>query len=109
MTTKLLVWKKAPTVRTFGLLLLLSLTLISAATVWPQAQSQAIKVDEADALKLQVSYQQAISAQTQFENSLLRAKLKYKVPIEWMYSFESGKFEPPQPAKAETKEEKPKP
>ena len=57
--------------------------------------SQPIKMEEADALRLQIVYQQAIAAQNQLENGLLRAKVKYKVPVDWNYDFDKGAFVPP--------------
>ena len=68
-----------------------------------------IKVEEAEALRLQIVYQQAIAAQNQLENALLRVKIKHKAPAEWGYSFERGQFEPPEVPKAPAAQPPPSP
>jgi hypothetical protein len=83
------------------ILLGLVLILICAAGVLGlQTQTfspQPIKIEEADALKLQLAFQQFQSAQTQMENALLRAKMKYKVGADWDYDFARGAFIAPTP------------
>lgn len=63
----------------------------------PLSKPAAIKIEEIDALKIQSQYQITLRAQTEFENTLLKTKIKYKIPLDWSFNLDTGIFEPPQP------------
>lgn len=79
------------------LVVLLFTLIVMTAFAQSTFSVQPIKVDESDALKIQIAYQQVLSAQTQLDNAILRAKLKYKVPGDWNFEFDRGSFVPPAP------------
>ncbi len=56
-----------------------------------------IKIEEIDLLKLNNQYQVALRTHAEFENQLLRVRLKYKIPQDWSFNLDTGIFEAPTP------------